>query len=119
MVLADGEAGIASHAVDLFSDPMAVRAHFQKIIKDSTEVQFEDLEPSKLDRFMSRNVVYYFENNGDLRSPSLASQICRKFQIYPDEFRMKFRGLLSFKIKQTATIVTIVAKSMRDYWLDN
>jgi hypothetical protein len=117
MTLSDGKTQISQVSLTAALTPLSMRAYYRKLISESEEVSFDTMFSRNFDSaYSGKSVVVYFENNNDLRDPGNAKRISAKFNLFPFQFRMKYRGLFSFKVSSTSTHVTMVAASMRDYW---
>jgi hypothetical protein len=117
MRLSDGNYRISESSILEISDPLAVRRRFTDMIAKSTEVDINTLTgPFVGDQFKNGIISFFFEDRENLRDPVEAELISKRFELYPSDFRMRFRGLWTFALSETRTRVIIIAESMRDYW---
>ena len=113
MTLSDGKTNISEPHIVTAMTALHTRDYYKKLIQESTLVNINDL----LSRHLQGNsVLAYFDDKNNARDPREARLVLTKFNLYPDNFRMRFRGLLTFKVKSTGVRVTLIAESMRDYW---
>lgn len=72
------------------------------LIQESTVVNLDDLLTSS---FHDESVVAYFDDKSNAREPEGVREVLIHFNLYPDNFRMRFRGLLTFKLKSTQRVL--------------
>ena len=117
MSLSDGTANISPESLKAAATSLTTREYFRNLIRDSEELSIDKAVSRGLETsYQGKSVVVYFEDNHNLRDPAEAKRIYTKFNIFPFQFRMRFRGALTFKLQTAGTRVTIVANSMKDYY---
>jgi hypothetical protein len=113
MALSAGDTPVGIAHVETAMKAGSMRQYYLRLLNNAMEIDLDQLLNTEL---KDKTVVLYFDDEHGSRDPSTARKVLTKFELYPDSFRMRFRGLLTFKVKDKGLRVILVAKSMREYW---
>jgi len=113
MALSDGQTPISEKHLETAMKAGSTREYYLRLIRESREVSLLDVLRKGI---KDESIVLYFNDQNGARNPVESRQVLTNFQLYPDNLRMRFRGLLTFKVKDKGLRVILVAQSMREYW---